>query len=124
MLFRPLLSPNWNAPNARTASRPTAAIRSFLPGCALCGVAGMVLSGGALLRVAARVNDAPDGVRTVIGNEEGAIGRHGDADRAPPDVAVVDSKTGDEIFVLATGFAGLVHRHADHFVSGANAAVP
>src|ERR1700676_4935379 len=124
MLFRPLLSPNWNAPNARTASRHTVAIRSFLPGSALCGVACMVLPAGALLRVAARVTDTPDGVRTVIGYEERAVGRHGDADRASPDVAVVDHKTGDEILVLATGLAGLMHRYSDHFVPGANGSVP
>src|SRR5580704_14522737 len=124
MLFRPLLSPNWNAANSRTAKRQSEATRNILVGRALGGIACMFPLACAFLRVAARIADAPDGIRSVIGYEERSIGSNGDADWASPDVAVVHHEPGDEIFVLATGAAGLVHGHTDHFVTGADGAVP
>src|SRR6266481_7855211 len=124
MLFRPLLSPNWNAANTRTARKQSAAIRNLLVGRALFSAACMFLLAGIFLRVAARVADPPDGIRAVIGDKQRAIRGHGDADGASPDVAVVYYKPGDEVLVLAAGTAGLVHGDANHFIAGADGAVP
>src|ERR1700720_2072901 len=79
---------------------------------------------GAFLFLIGCVADAPNGVRTVIGHEERAIRSHGDADRASPDVAVVDHEPSDKILVLAAGTAGLVHGDADHLVASADGTVP
>src|SRR5258708_2175895 len=124
MLFKPLLSPNWNAANIRTARKLSSPIRNILVGRALCGMAGRVELAGFFLRVAARVAAPPDGIRAVIGDKQRAIRGHGDADGASPDVAVVYYKPGDEVLVLAAGTAGLLHGDADHFIAGADGAVP
>src|SRR3984893_8855034 len=74
--------------------------------------------------IGARIADAPDGVRAVIGYQQRSVLSHGDADRPSPHVSIVDHKSGQKIFVLATGPGCLVQRYTDHFISGAHRTVP
>src|SRR4029077_8877771 len=60
----------------------------------------------------------------VVGNEERAVERDGDADRAAPNVTVVHDESSHEIFVFAGGVTGLVQGHANEFVSDADGFVP
>src|ERR1700675_1300293 len=128
LLFKPFRSPNWKAHNPKVAIALTNLITRLLLRCALrtgaCStVAGMVSFTRALV-VSTRVADAPDGVRTVIGYQQRSVLSHGDPDRPPPHVLIVDHKSGDKIFVLAAGPGGLVQRYADHLISGAYRSVP
>src|ERR1700719_3892561 len=124
MLFKPFWSPNWKAHNPKVAIALSNLIARLLLRCALgtvaCRtVAGMVSLTRVLVR-SARVTDAPDGVRAVIGYQQRSVLSYGDADRPPPHVSVVDYKSGHKIFILAAGPACLVQRYADHFISGAH----
>src|SRR6202044_1015194 len=77
------------------------------------------------LRVfATAVTNAPDGVRSVVGDQQRSVLSHGDADRPSPDVPVVEHKAGQEILVLTARPVCLVHRHADHFISTAYGSIP
>ena len=74
----------------------------------------------ALHRIRAGVNNAPDGIRTVITDQHRSILSHRDPHRSSPDVPIVDHESGQEILVLAAGMTGLVQGHAYHFISGAH----
>src|SRR5229473_4557831 len=128
ILFKPFRSPNWKAHNTKVATALSNLITRLLLRCALrtvaCStVAGMVSFTRAFVR-SARVADAPDGVRAVIGYQQRSVMSHGDADRPPPHVSVVDYKSGQKIFILAAGPGGLVQRYADHFIPGTHRFVP
>src|SRR5690242_20844808 len=71
-----------------------------------------------------RINNAPDGIRTVVGEEQRTVWSYRDTDRASPHLAVVEDEARDEIFVLAAGPSSLVQGDADHFVAGADGTVP
>src|SRR5437660_3946062 len=128
ILFKPFRSPNWKAHNPKVAIALNTLITRLLLRCALrtaaCStVAGMV----SLIRAfvgSARVADAPDGVRAVIGYQQRSVMSYSDADRPAPHVSIVDYKSGDKIFILAARSACLVERHADHFISGAHRSIP
>src|ERR1700675_2108738 len=133
ILFKPFRSPNWKAHNPKVAIALTNLITRLLLRCALrtvaCStlacrtVAGMVLFTRAFVR-SARVADAPDRIRAVVGYEQRSVLSYGDADRPAPHVSIVDHKSSHKIFILAAGPGCLVQRYADHFISGAHRPVP
>lgn len=67
----------------------------------------------------------PDGARTVVGDEERAVGSDGDTDGTAPDISVAraDGEAGKEVLVFA-GRVAVAHGQADDFVAGALGAVP
>src|SRR3954453_265916 len=72
----------------------------------------------------AHVADAPDGLAAVVGDQQRAVARDGDAHRPPPHAAVARGEAGEKILVLAAGSILPVQRHPDHLVAGALGAVP
>src|SRR5882724_2847209 len=74
-------------------------------------------------KLAGGVRHPPDGAGGVVGDEQGAVMGDGDADRAAPDLAVVDHEAGEEILVFAGRYA-VLQQHADHLAAGAAGAVP
>src|ERR1700739_1744043 len=124
MSFSPLRSPYWKAQSPRTASEVSSASAKFLFGCAFCRRAGMALGARAFLAAAARVTDAPDGVRSVISDQQRTVRRHCNANGPSPNVSVVHHKTGYKIFVIAAGTAGMVRGDRYPFISGAPRSVP
>ena len=65
----------------------------------------------------------PDGARTVIGHEQGAVAALRDAYRPAPDLAVGGDEAGEEVLVFAGGVA-VVHGEADDFIAGSLRPVP
>src|ERR1051326_8437713 len=63
----------------------------------------------------AAIGDAPDRAFSILADEERAVMRHGDADRARPNRGVVDDKSGHEVLVFAARRA-VLEPHAHHFV--------
>ena len=76
------------------------------------------------VRLLSRVADPPDAIAAVVGDQQRAVRRDRDADRAAPDVPVVDDEAGHEVLVFAAGVAGLVQRDANQLVADADRAVP
>src|SRR5271155_1710342 len=66
----------------------------------------------------------PDRVRTVVGDQQCAVARCGNAYRAAPYLTVCEHESGQEVFVPAVGPATPIEQHPDHFVPGANGFVP
>src|SRR5690348_9618622 len=69
------------------------------------------------------VSDTPDGVRAVVGDEQGAVFPDGDSHRAAPYASFRGDEPGHEIFILP-GRLPILHRHANHLVAVAPGAVP
>ena len=70
-----------------------------------------------------RPRDAPDAAAGIVGEEQSAVGRDRDADRAAPDLAVRGDEAGDEVLIFTRSFS--VRRvQANHFVARALGAVP
>src|SRR5579864_5904222 len=67
---------------------------------------------------------APDRVRAVITDKQGAILSEGDANMLAPDVSVVEHEAGQEIFVLTAGAPLLMQGNANDFIAGAYRAIP
>jgi len=65
----------------------------------------------------------PDAAGAVVGDEEAAVVAYSDANRTAPDLAVGSDEAGEEVVVLAGGFA-VFHGDGDDFVAGAVEAVP
>src|SRR6516225_6690597 len=78
--------------------------------------------GSALLL--SNVDNPPDGVRAIIGDQQGTVRRHGYANWSAPNVPILNDKSGHKILVRAAGAAALVHGDADHLVARAHGAVP
>src|SRR5260370_27378935 len=102
ILFKPFRSPNWKAHNPKVAIVLNNLITRLLLRCAprtvACGtVAGMVSFTRAFAGIA-RVADAPDGVRAVIGYQQRSVLSHGDADRPSPHGSVVAPQSGAQTF--------------------------
>src|SRR5260370_40276811 len=121
ILFKPFRSPNLKAHNPKVANALSNLITRLLFRCPLrtlsCNtVAGMVSFTRASVG-SARVADAPDRVRAVIGYQQRSVLGYGDADRPSPHVSIVDHKTGDKICIFAAGPACLVNSDSDHFLS-------
>ena len=69
------------------------------------------------------VRHAPDGIGSVICYVERAVAAYRDAYWAAPNFAVLRYEAGQEIVVLAGGFAVWRWDH-DHFIAGALRAIP
>src|SRR6184192_1564057 len=69
------------------------------------------------------IRDPPNGVRSIVGDEERAVGANGDADRAAPHVAVGRDEAGEEVLEFARRVP-ILQRHADHLVARPVRAVP
>src|SRR5579871_3064621 len=69
------------------------------------------------------VADLPDGVRSIVADEQRAVVGNGYAHGTPPNIAAFSDKAGEEVLVLAAGPA-VLHRHADDLIAGALFAVP
>ncbi len=68
---------------------------------------------------------APDSVVAVLAEEQAAVFRDSDSDRAPPDFSFRRDEASDEVFVFAVRLAGrFVDGHADNLVSGAARLIP
>src|ERR1700685_3427853 len=120
MLFSPYRSPNWKAHNPSAATTQSNSL--FIS--ALRTLACMVPLVSALLVIGGRVADAPDGVRTVIADQQRSVPGYSNANRPSPDVPVIEYKARQEIFVLAAGPVCLVQRYADHLISRTYRSVP
>ena len=70
------------------------------------------------------VGNAPDGVRTVIGNQQRPVDGRCHANGTAPDISVGKDEAGEEILVATVGVAGVMQRHANDFIAGANRPVP
>src|SRR3546814_6265205 len=66
---------------------------------------------------------APDGVRKVVGDDEGATRVHAHPDRPATSLSVRPSEAGDEVD-RRTGGAAATERHKNHFVPDWLAAIP
>src|SRR5579862_2332450 len=75
------------------------------------------------LRGLAGRGDTPNRAARVLGDEQGAILVHRDADRAAPDFGIADDKSGGEVVVLA-GRHAVLYYDADDFVAGSLGSVP
>ncbi len=69
------------------------------------------------------VAHAPNGLRSVIRNQQRSIARHSNAYWPPPHLAVGRHESGHEIFVFPIRFA-VLQRHPDHLIPGALGLVP
>src|SRR5260370_16133324 len=83
----------------------------------------LMAAAGSVAAGAAGVGHPPDRIRSVVGDEERAIGGHRYAHRPGPDLAVGRRKAGDKILVGAGGLT-VFHGHADDFITRAVRAVP
>src|ERR1700730_15885715 len=54
-------------------------------------------------RLLSRVTDPPDGIRTVVGNQQRAVRSCGDGNRTSPDTPIVNHEAGHEILIFAAG---------------------
>src|SRR5258707_712365 len=128
ILFKPFRSPNWKAHNPKVAIALNTLITRLLLRCTLRTVACRTVAGMvSLIRAlagSARVADAPDGVRAVIGYEQRSVLSYGDADRPSPHISIVNHKSGQKIFILAAGPGCMVQRYADHFIPSTHRFVP
>src|SRR6185437_2622833 len=71
----------------------------------------------------AYVDNAPDRVRSVVGDKQRSIGPDGHAHRTPPHLAVLGDEAGEEVLIAAERFA-VLHRNANHLVARTNRLVP
>src|ERR1700682_2822710 len=74
--------------------------------------------------LSADVADPPDRVRAVVGHQQRAIERGGNAYGTAPYLTVREHESGQEVLVFSASLPGLVQRHADNLVAGANGLVP
>src|SRR5262249_30206713 len=79
-------------------------------------------SGSVTLRPAT-IGHAPDRAISVLADEERAVMRDRDPDRARPNGRVVHHKARHEVLVFA-GRNPVLQEHADHLVAGALRAIP
>ncbi len=96
--------------------------RVFRQSAAFRAAAGLKRACSRTLR-ACRIGDAPDGAARVLGDQQCPVLVDGHADRAAPDLRIVDHEAGGEILVFA-GRRAVLHDHADDLVAGAFGAVP
>src|SRR5580704_11121278 len=69
------------------------------------------------------IADPPYGTAGIFRNQQCPVLVDGDADRAAPDLRIVDHEAGGEILVLARRRA-VLHQDADDLVAGAFGAIP
>src|SRR5437879_1638899 len=74
-------------------------------------------------RLFAGIRYAPDAARTIVGDIERAVVAYGYSYGPAPDLSICGYKSGEEIFVLASGFA-VLHGNANSLVASAIGAVP
>src|SRR5580704_8775586 len=79
--------------------------------------------GSARLLSLTRVGNPPYGTAGVFRNQERPVPVDRDADRAAPDLRIVDREAGGEILVFA-GRRAVLHRYTDDLVAGAFGAIP
>src|SRR5580693_6228334 len=104
-------------PGPGSQSITPGAVRGFLwsmrSGCwgsaRLCGLTG--------------IGYPPYGTAGIFRNQQCPVLVDGDADRAAPDLRIIDHEAGGEILVFARRRA-VLHRHADDLVAGAFGAIP
>src|SRR5580704_11636771 len=95
------------------------------PGCratnAWCGP--RVPAAGGSARRLTRVGNPPYGTAGIFRNQERPVLVDGDADRAAPDLRIVDDEAGGEILIFA-GRRAVLHQDTDDLVAGAFGAIP
>jgi hypothetical protein len=74
-------------------------------------------------RLFPRITHPPDAVGAVVGDQQAAVLCDRDADRAAPDIAAFRDEAGQEVLVLAGGFA-MDDGDGDDFIARAARAVP
>src|SRR5580692_5192199 len=93
--------------------------RSLTPG----AVRGFRLRGSARLLGLSRIGNPPYGTAGIFRNQQCPVLIDGHADRAAPDLRIVDHEAGGEILVFARRRT-VMHRYADDLVAGAFGAIP
>jgi hypothetical protein len=71
-----------------------------------------------------RITHPPDAVGAVVGDQQAAVLCHRDADRAAPYIAAFRDEAGQEVLVLADGFAAFRDGDGDDFIARAVRTVP
>src|ERR1700722_19000988 len=69
------------------------------------------------------VSDAPDRAVTVLRDQERAVARDRDADRASPHIGIAGDKAGHEVLIFA-GRNAVLHTDADHLIARALRTIP
>src|SRR5580658_8887360 len=86
-------------------------------------VRGFRRRGSARLRGLTGIADPPYGTAGIFRNQQRPVLVDGDADRAAPDLRIVDHEACGEILVLAR-WRAVLHQDADDLVAGAFGAIP
>ena len=76
------------------------------------------------MRSGTLVRNAPDGPVAVFGDKQRAVLCDGKSRGTAPYLFIRDDKAGHEILILTGRFAVLIEEQTDHFVAGADGAVP
>src|ERR1700733_6465204 len=93
--------------------------RSLTPG----AVRGFRGGGSAPLRGLTRIGNPPYGTAGIFRNQQRPVLIDGNADRAAPDLRIVDHEAAGEILIFARRRT-VPHRHAYDLVAGAFGAIP
>src|ERR1700733_7797695 len=79
--------------------------------------------GSARLCGLTRIGNPPYGIAGIFGNQQCPVLVDRDANRAAPDLRIIDHEAGGEILVFA-GRRAVLHRYTDDLVAGAFGAIP